>query len=140
MTKRELLMEVCEHPGYPPSGATDVQTDRLLRELAREGWIAAQQDGWFATPKALLLHPDFEEAPDGSIVEPVEPEPSQSDEARVVGVITLDGRGYEITQNGEGRYATAEVGGTDSRRAVFGHYDSILMLARITELLAGRIG
>lgn len=136
MTKRELLIQVCEHPGFPPSGAVDESTGELLRELANEGWIQAQQDGWFATAKALLLHPDFEETADGSIVEP-EPE-SVGDPPRVVGVITLEGCGYEITQNAEGRYETTEVK-PGSRRSVLGHYDSIVMLARITELLAVRV-
>lgn len=58
MTKRELLVNICENPGWSPAESSDV-VDRHLSELRVDGWIADRLDGLEATPRALDAYPDF---------------------------------------------------------------------------------
>lgn len=57
-SKREILMAICEVPGWvPPEDSSSV--DRSLAELQAEGWIAPRLDGFEATPQALDGYPQF---------------------------------------------------------------------------------
>jgi hypothetical protein len=61
--KRELLLAICETPGWqPPSDCASIE--RELSELAREGWILPRLDGWTASPRALDRYPTFTEQDD----------------------------------------------------------------------------
>jgi hypothetical protein len=69
--KRELLLAICEQPGWIPDPDAAL-VDHLLAELQQEGWIFIRLDGWEATPKALDRYPDFAGQddiadPDGSV-------------------------------------------------------------------------
>lgn len=59
MTKREVLLQVCENPGWEPPDVNGIE--RWLDELRSEGWILPRLDGWAATPKAMDAFPDFRE-------------------------------------------------------------------------------
>jgi hypothetical protein len=58
MTKRELLISICENPGWHPI-AHDASIERWLRELIEEGWIVPRLDGYEASARALTNFPDF---------------------------------------------------------------------------------
>ena len=58
VTKREILIAICEQPGWaPPENGS--HTERYLSELQAEGWITARLDGWMATAKAMDEYPYF---------------------------------------------------------------------------------
>lgn len=64
MTKRQILMAVCENPGWYPPSAVEVDdqqgAEQHLRVLLAEGWITHRLDGYEALPLALEHYPDFE--------------------------------------------------------------------------------
>lgn len=60
MTKREVLMAICENPGWhPPTLENGSQMHTYLTQLNEEGWILPRLDGFEATPKALKEYPAF---------------------------------------------------------------------------------
>lgn len=61
MTKRELLIAICENPGWAPDGLLSLGSseERALSELITERWIENRLDGYEATPHALVEFPDF---------------------------------------------------------------------------------
>jgi hypothetical protein len=58
MTKREILIAICENPGWSPPEASS-SCERLLAELVAEEWIISRIDGYEASPKALTEYPVF---------------------------------------------------------------------------------
>ena len=73
VTKREILIAICEQPGWaPPEDGS--HTERYLEELQAEGWIAPRLDGWMATAKAMDEYPYFlDQADIAEEPPPVEP-------------------------------------------------------------------
>lgn len=60
MTKRDILLAICENPGWhPPATENGSRTHTLLAALNEEGWILPRLDGYEATPKALTEYPVF---------------------------------------------------------------------------------
>lgn len=60
MTKREVLLAICENPGWhPPKLENGSHMDVILTQLNREGWILPRLDGYEATPQALNEYPHF---------------------------------------------------------------------------------
>ena len=62
VTKRQLLLEICESPGYIPAESSEI--DRHMVALNAEGWIISRLDGWEATARALDEYPQFFSQPD----------------------------------------------------------------------------
>ena len=58
MTRREVLVAICESPGWAPPEASS-SLEQILRALRDERLIASRIDGWEATPQALAAYPDF---------------------------------------------------------------------------------
>lgn len=59
-TKRDIIMAICENPGWSPpwpDPGSFVQT--ALQQLVSEGWIVPRLDGYEATPQALAEYPAF---------------------------------------------------------------------------------
>ena len=52
MTKRQMLLRVCENPGlaFSTLGSAEV---KALDELIADAWVRARGNGWEATPRAL---------------------------------------------------------------------------------------
>lgn len=63
MTKREVLIEICENPGWEPPNQGN-GTERFLDELKAEGWIQPSLSGFHATTKAMDGYPYFIEQAD----------------------------------------------------------------------------
>lgn len=61
VTKRDVLLAICEHPGWQPTEQSST-IDRWLSDLQAEGWIVPRLDGWEASPAALDSYPDFAQA------------------------------------------------------------------------------
>jgi hypothetical protein len=60
LTKREVLLAICENPGWhPPAMVNGSHMDAMLTQLKREGWILPRLDGYEATPQALNEYPHF---------------------------------------------------------------------------------
>lgn len=59
MTKKEILIAICEVPGWAPTHESS-SIETTLRELHDEGWIIPRLDGWEATTTALEHYPHFE--------------------------------------------------------------------------------
>jgi hypothetical protein len=58
VTKREVLLAICELPGWaPPEDSAKVEVH--LAELIREGWTCPRLDGYEATQQALDAYPAF---------------------------------------------------------------------------------
>jgi hypothetical protein len=60
---RELLLAICETPGWAPNEPSSI-VERSLAELNANGWIMPRLDGWEATPAALDAYPDFRDEGD----------------------------------------------------------------------------
>lgn len=82
MTKRELLLRVCEQPGFVlPDSSALLQA---AEELNREGWVSWSgmgEEGLEATSRALDAYPDF--ASQSDIAAPP-PEPAAEVAAQVI--------------------------------------------------------
>lgn len=77
MTKREVLIEICENPGWePPHHGNGVE--RHIDELQHEGWIITRLDGFTATSKALEGYPYFAEQAD---IAEIRPQPEAEERA-----------------------------------------------------------
>jgi hypothetical protein len=60
MTKREVLISICENPGWSPAWPDPgSRVQEILTQLNEEGWILPRLDGYEATPKALTEYPHF---------------------------------------------------------------------------------
>lgn len=59
MTKREVLLAICETPGWSPPEPVGQQMESFLLQLSQEEWITVRLDGWEATPEALDAYPAF---------------------------------------------------------------------------------
>jgi len=57
VTKREVLIAICEEPGWEPPNINGIE--RYLDELRDEGWITPRLDGWTATGRAMDEYPYF---------------------------------------------------------------------------------
>jgi hypothetical protein len=80
MTKRDVLLAICETPGWqPPEESSTI--DRHVQELAADGWILPRLDGWEASPKALDNYPRFDDYPAIADPEPAPPAPEPADPA-----------------------------------------------------------
>jgi hypothetical protein len=152
MTKRSILVAICENPGWQPQQPVGQQVETFLNQLLDEGWITPRLDGWEATPQAIDEYPQFATQLDiadpeatmrgvpatgstqvAGLAQPEEP-PSE----QVVAVVTLDGLGYQVRLNREtGKYNTVHVGHGGS--GAFGHYESIRLLAELSRLLGAVI-
>lgn len=73
MTKRDVLLQICENPGWEPPNQGN-GTERFVDELKVEGWIQSRLDGFHATAKAMDGYPAFAEQAD--IAEEERPEPA----------------------------------------------------------------
>jgi hypothetical protein len=85
MTKREVLLQVCENPGWEPPDVNGIE--RHLDELRSEGWILPRLDGWAATPRAMDAFPDFTQQAD--IADPTEREHAEHRCVAADRVVTL---------------------------------------------------
>lgn len=63
LTKRDVLVGICEQPGWSPPGESS-QIERWLSELQNDGLIVTRIDGWEATHIALDAYPRFEKWPE----------------------------------------------------------------------------
>lgn len=77
MTKREILLAICEAPGWQPAQPVSSSTERALGELHAEGWILPRIDGWEATPKAIDEYPDFIQADIAKAADALLPPPAE---------------------------------------------------------------
>lgn len=72
-TKREILLLICETPGWQPAQPVPASVERHLNELFSRGWIHPRLDGWEATGEALDAYPRF--VTDPEIADPEAPLP-----------------------------------------------------------------
>ncbi len=141
MTKRAILIAICENPGWQPTQPIASHVETGLSELRDEGWIVPRLDGWEATGAALHAYPQFSTQLD--IADPeatMRIAPSDAPTVAgpghdVVAIVKLEGKGYEVEQDKTGRYHTRIVE-PGSVRDGFGHYQSIRLLAELSRLLA----
>lgn len=61
MTKREILVAICDSPGWQPPADAPPSMTQAIDQLAIEGWIGARKPhGYEATDQALDAYPVFE--------------------------------------------------------------------------------
>lgn len=72
MTKREVLIAICEQPGWEPPDINGIE--RFLDELRAEGWITPRLDGWTGTARAMDEYPYFLDQDDIAEQPPPPPE------------------------------------------------------------------
>lgn len=136
MTKVELLMAICETPGWNPAGSSSSEST-ALDQLVGEGYVVPRLDGYEATALALEHYPNFFVDPDGKIgwrqkVDKLTPPPS---DRIVVASIFFGGRGYEVELDTKiHRYQTRYVE-PGAVRPGLNHIDSIRLMAEIARIL-----
>lgn len=92
MTKRELLLAICELPGWQPAQPVSTSVERGLKELKDAGLILGRLDGWEATSTAIDAYPVFEGHPDlfdADAVAPAPPSPAPQAHPHVVALFYL---------------------------------------------------
>lgn len=83
-TKRQVLIRICETPGWhPPEDSSSL--DRFLEELVKEGWVISRLDGYEATADALDAYPRFDAQ--GDIADPT---PIVASAAMIANTVPLD--------------------------------------------------